>query len=107
MITRARLQTLAIALAGVGVFHILGLPLPFLFGPMFASIFADIAGFRCEGLSSLGRRAHCAGRGGRSLSHTGTSWTSAADGCHAGADPGLCGHDWTGGRAVLPSHLRL
>jgi len=49
MFTRARSVTFAIALAGVGVFHGLDLPLPFLFGPMFACLVAALAGVKMQG----------------------------------------------------------
>ncbi|MCC5984357.1 MAG: AbrB family transcriptional regulator [Rhodobacteraceae bacterium] len=44
------LLTLAIAAIGVAVFHALRLPLPFLFGPMFACLIAALAGVRLRGL---------------------------------------------------------
>ncbi len=49
MLTRTRLLTFAIALAGVGVFHALDLPLPFLFGPMFACLVAALLGVGMQG----------------------------------------------------------
>ncbi|GAB5378551.1 MAG: AbrB family transcriptional regulator [Acuticoccus sp.] len=45
-----RALTLALALLGVGVFWLLGLPLPFLFGPMFACLIAALAGLPLRGL---------------------------------------------------------
>lgn len=42
--------TLALALGGAGVFHVLGLPLPFLFGPMTACLFAALAGAPLKGM---------------------------------------------------------
>ena len=39
-----RLATVALALAGVGGFWLLGLPLPFLFGPMFVCLLAALRG---------------------------------------------------------------
>lgn len=58
MFTRARLQTFAIALAGVLVFHLFRLPLPFLFGPMFACLFAALLGVKMQGAGqvSIGAR---------------------------------------------------
>ncbi|MGY6549964.1 MAG: AbrB family transcriptional regulator [Roseinatronobacter sp.] len=53
MFTRARLQTFAIALGGVGAFHLLGLPLPFLFGPMFACLIAALFGIRMQGAGQI------------------------------------------------------
>lgn len=46
---RRRAKTLAIALVGVAVFSLAGLPLPFLFGPMFACLLAALAGQRLKG----------------------------------------------------------
>lgn len=53
MLTRARLLTLSIALAGVGVFHAANLPLPFLFGPMFACLLAALVGVRMQGVGEV------------------------------------------------------
>ncbi|MDD7969661.1 AbrB family transcriptional regulator [Roseinatronobacter alkalisoli] len=53
MFTRTRLQTFAIALSGVGVFHLLGLPLPFLFGPMFACLLAALLGVQMQGAGQV------------------------------------------------------
>ncbi len=53
MFTRARLLTFAIALAGVGAFELLALPLPFLFGPMFACLLAAILGLRMQGAGQI------------------------------------------------------
>lgn len=53
MFTSNRLLTFAIALAGVGVFRFLALPLPFLFGPMFACLFAALLGVRLQGAGQL------------------------------------------------------
>lgn len=52
-------MTVAIGAAGVGVFHVLSLPLPFLFGPMAASLVAALLGARLAGLGqvSVGARA--------------------------------------------------
>lgn len=51
--------TLLLACLGVGVFWALDLPLPFLFGPMFACLFAALAGVQLRGLGqiSVGMRA--------------------------------------------------
>lgn len=61
MLARLRRQamTVAIASAGVAVFHLLALPLPFLFGPMAASLVAALLGARLTGLGqvSVGARA--------------------------------------------------
>ncbi len=56
---RAVTLTFALALAGVGLFHRLGLPLPFLFGPLAACLLAALAGVRLEGVkpASDGARA--------------------------------------------------
>jgi membrane AbrB-like protein len=53
MFTRMRLLAFVIALAGVGVFHLLDLPLPFLFGPMFACLVAALAGLRLQGAGQV------------------------------------------------------
>lgn len=53
MFNRIRLQTFVIALGGVGVFHLAGLPLPFLFGPMFACLFAALAGVQMQGAGQI------------------------------------------------------
>ena len=45
-----RLFTIAIALLGTAVFLLLRLPLPFLFGPMFACLVAALAGARLKGI---------------------------------------------------------
>lgn len=45
--------TLVISAAGVLVFWALGLPLPFLFGPMFASLIAALAGAKLHGIGSI------------------------------------------------------
>jgi membrane AbrB-like protein len=47
---RAKGATLAISLLGVGVFHVLHLPLPFLLGPMFACLVAALMGMKLKGL---------------------------------------------------------
>jgi membrane AbrB-like protein len=61
MLTQLRRQavTVAIAAAGVAVFHFLGLPLPFLFGPMAASLVAALLGAQLAGLGqiSIGARS--------------------------------------------------
>jgi len=51
--------TVAISATGVAVFHLLSLPLPFLFGPMAASLVAALLGARLAGLGqvSVGARA--------------------------------------------------
>lgn len=49
-----RLLTLALAALGVLVFRTLGLPLPFLFGPMFACLVAALAGLPLRGLGKGG-----------------------------------------------------
>ena len=53
-VTRARLVTLAIGLAGALVFLALGLPLPFLFGPMGACLVAALSGLRMQGMGEVG-----------------------------------------------------
>ncbi len=56
---RKQAVTVAIAAAGVAVFHVLGLPLPFLFGPMAASLVAALLGAQLAGLGqiSIGARS--------------------------------------------------
>jgi hypothetical protein len=50
---RARFLTLGIAVVGVLVFAFLGLPLPFLFGPMAACLIAALAGVRLKGVGQI------------------------------------------------------
>lgn len=50
---RRRALTLAVAAAGVALFLLLGLPLPFLFGPMFACLAAALAGLPLRGMGPL------------------------------------------------------
>ena len=55
---RTRLTTLAFALLGVAAFKLLELPLPFLFGPLFACLIAALAGAQLRGfgvISKVGR----------------------------------------------------
>lgn len=52
--TRERLLTLCLAALGVVVFTAAGLPLPFLFGPMFACLIAALAGLRLRGMGIVG-----------------------------------------------------
>lgn len=47
------LVTMAIALVGVGVFDALNLPLPWLLGPIFACLFAALAGLPLRGIKPL------------------------------------------------------
>jgi membrane AbrB-like protein len=51
--TRAIIGTHAIALAGVGVFTLFGLPLPWLFGPMLACLIAAFFGMPLTAISPL------------------------------------------------------
>lgn len=55
---RGRLLTVASALAGLAVFYLSALPLPFLFGPMAGCLLAALAGGRLKGLGrvSVGAR---------------------------------------------------
>ncbi|NEX46582.1 AbrB family transcriptional regulator [Rhodobacter sp. ETT8] len=48
-----RLATLALALLGAGLFYLLGLPLPFLFGPMAACLVAALAGAPLRGMGTI------------------------------------------------------
>jgi len=54
MFNRTRLLTLLIAATGAGLFHLIGLPLPFLFGPMAACLVAALAGVRMKGSGQVG-----------------------------------------------------
>ena len=49
-----QLLTAGIALAGVAVFHLLSLPLPFLLGPLFACLIAALLGARLVDMGRLG-----------------------------------------------------
>ncbi len=51
--TQRRAMTVAIAAAGAGLFYVLGLPLPFLFGPMAACLVAALGGARLQGLGQV------------------------------------------------------
>ena len=53
-----RAGTLMLALAGAATFHLLGLPLPFLFGPMSFCLAAALTGARLRGMGpvSVGAR---------------------------------------------------
>ena len=50
---RRRLLTVGLALIGTGVFWVLSLPLPFLFGPLFACLLAALAGAPLKGLGQV------------------------------------------------------
>lgn len=54
MLTAARARALVIAAAGVAVFWVLGLPLPFLLGPLAACLLAALAGARMQDMGVLG-----------------------------------------------------
>ena len=51
--TARRILTIGVAMGGVGVFSALNLPLPFLFGPMFACLVAALAGMPLKGLGEF------------------------------------------------------
>ena len=53
LLTRARAMTVIAAAIGAAVFHMAGLPLPFLFGPMTACLLAALAGARLQGLGPI------------------------------------------------------
>ncbi|MFD1795499.1 AbrB family transcriptional regulator [Paracoccus aurantiacus] len=55
--TRRRLGTLVLAAAGTFVFSRLGLPLPFLFGPMFACLLAALFGAPLQGVPPVSSAA--------------------------------------------------
>tara|TARA_R110002096_G_scaffold108686_9_gene237872 strand:+ start:577 stop:1632 length:1056 start_codon:yes stop_codon:yes gene_type:complete len=48
-----RIQTVLLAATGATVFLIIGIPLPFLFGPMVACLIAALAGVRLQGLGQI------------------------------------------------------
>ena len=48
-----RLKTIAIALSGAAIFSLLGLPLPFLFGPLLACLIAALAGQNLQGMGQV------------------------------------------------------
>ena len=52
-----RLRTLVVALAGVAVFSWLGLPLPFLFGPMAALLLAALCRMPLKGVGPVSEGA--------------------------------------------------
>lgn len=54
MLTWARIRALGIAAIGVAVFWALGLPLPFLLGPLAACLLAALAGVRMQDTGRLG-----------------------------------------------------
>ena len=54
LMPKARMITLASATLGVAVFHVAGLPLPFLFGPMAACLIAALSGLRLMGTGQVG-----------------------------------------------------
>lgn len=49
-----RVKTAIIAIAGVAAFHLAGLPLPFLFGPMAACLIAALGGVSLKGAGQIG-----------------------------------------------------
>lgn len=53
--TRPRLLTLVLAVAGALVFWWVALPLPFLFGPMVACLLAALGGARLQGMGQVGK----------------------------------------------------
>jgi len=55
LLSRTHLVTFAIAAVGVAVFLSLGLPLPFLFGPMAACLVAALAGVDMKGPGEIGK----------------------------------------------------
>jgi membrane AbrB-like protein len=52
-----RLRTFVIAMLGVGGFHLLGLPLPFLFGPMVALLLAGLLGVELRSITPVSNAA--------------------------------------------------
>ena len=57
ILTRARLLTLILAVAGAFLFRWLNIPLPFLFGPMTACLLAALAGARLQGMGQVSTAA--------------------------------------------------
>jgi len=53
----ARVATLVLALTGAGVFHVLGVPLAFLFGPMAFCLIAALAGAPLKGMGTVSTAA--------------------------------------------------
>ena len=53
----SRARTLTLALLGAGLFQILGLPLPFLFGPMTACLLVALAGVQLKGMGTVSTAA--------------------------------------------------
>lgn len=51
--TQKRATTLTLALIGAAVFYVLGLPLPFLFGPMSACLLAALSGAPLKGMGTV------------------------------------------------------
>lgn len=54
MLTWARIRALGVSAGGVAVFWLLGLPLPFLLGPLAACLLAALAGVRMQDTGRLG-----------------------------------------------------
>jgi len=53
MLTLARFKTLALAFVGAVLFWWVGLPLPFIFGPMTACLIAALAGMKLQGFGAI------------------------------------------------------
>lgn len=53
----SRVRTLTLALLGAGLFQLLGLPLPFLFGPMTACLLVALAGVQLKGMGTISTAA--------------------------------------------------
>jgi membrane AbrB-like protein len=53
----SRGRTLTLAILGAGLFHLLGLPLPFLFGPMTVCLLVALAGVQLKGMGTLSTAA--------------------------------------------------
>jgi membrane AbrB-like protein len=53
----SRVRTLILALLGAGLFHFLGLPLPFLFGPMTFCLLVALAGLQLKGMGTISTAA--------------------------------------------------
>ena len=56
-LTLRRIGTIALALLGTLIFWLAGLPLPFLFGPMFACLIAALLGAPLQGVAPISSAA--------------------------------------------------
>jgi uncharacterized protein len=96
-----RIGTLALALAGAGVFHLLGCRCPFCSGRWWPACWQRLPGRRCGDGRGFDRRAHDPWGGGRRVDHARCDGPRAADGGQRRAGADLCGPDrrWSGFRS--------